>query len=127
MKIFIVSIVLFFPSIVFAVDVSGYLFLGKYLNHEQHDLEGREINYRAGIYLEAKTRWPTLFLQEETLIRDINNSSSYPKQINYKIGIKQKIFDFDLIISHECLHLIDGASGGRKAESYNLIEGRLNF
>lgn len=122
----IVFFFLLYPSICFA-DISGYLFLGKYLNHSQTDLENREVNYKAGIYLEIDTKWPTLFLKEETLIRDIENSSSYPKQINYMIGLKQKIYNVDIVLKHECLHPIDGTSGGRKAESYNLIEGRLNF
>ena len=125
MKIIIFLLILY-PSISSA-DISGYLFLGKYLNHEQQDLENRKINYRAGIYLEIKTRYPTFFLQEETLIRDIEKDSSYPKQINYMLGIKQKIYDFELIMTHECLHPIDGVSNGKQAESYNLIEARYNF
>lgn len=122
----IIILLLIFPSICFA-DMSGYLFLGKYLNHKQQDLEGRKVNFHAGIYLEYKTKWPTLFIKEETLIEDIENNSSYPNQINYTIGLRHKIYNFDIILKHECLHPVDGTSNGRKAESYNLIEGRFNF
>lgn len=114
------------PSICFA-EVSGYLFLGKYLNHEQQDLEGRDIAYRAGIYLELKTKGPIFFMQDETLIRDIDGGRSFPKQINYMIGVKQQIGFLEVMMRHECLHPVDGTSGGKKATSYNLIEGRLNF
>ena len=126
MKNIIVFLIILFPSVCFA-EVSGYLFLGKYFNHEQQDLEGRGINYKAGIYLEVKSNWPTFFMQNETLIGNIDNGRSYPKQINYKIGLKQKIKFIDIILTHECLHPVDGKSGGSKAESYNLIEGRINF
>lgn len=121
-----VLIILFIPSISFA-EVSGYLFLGKYYSHEKTDLEGRDINYKAGIYLEIKSKWPTLFVKEETLIRDIDNGSSFPKQINYMIGVKQKYKNIEIILTHECLHPVDGVSGGETATDYNLIEGRLNF
>lgn len=124
-KIFVLSILLF-PSILFA-DVSGYLFLGKYYNHEKADLEGRKINYKAGIYLEIESKWPTLFIKDETLIGNIVNGKSFPKQINYMVGIKQKINISEIILKHECLHPVDGTSGGKKAKSYNLIEGRINF
>ena len=123
---FLILLILFCPSLAFA-EISGYLFLSRYYSHEQQDLEGREVNYKAGVYLEKKTKWPTFFLKEETLIFDIDDGKSYPRQINYMIGIKQKIKSFELILQHECLHPVDGASNGRKAESYNLIEGRYNF
>ena len=119
-------LIILFPSVSFA-DVSGYLFLGKYLNYQQRDLENREINYRAGIYLEIKSKWPTFFMKEETLIRDITGGKSYPKQINYTIGLKQEIYDFEITLKHKCLHPVDGISGGKKAETYNLIEGRYSF
>ena len=125
MKIIIVLIILF-PSVCLA-EVSGYLFLSKYLNHEQQDLEGRNINYRAGIYLEIKSKWPALFIKEETLIRDIINGESFPKQINYMVGVKQKYKNIEIILTHECLHPVDGISGGKKAKDYNFIEGRFNF
>lgn len=122
----IVFLIILYPSFCFA-DVSGYLFLGKYFNHEKTDLEGRDINYKAGIYLEHKSELATFFMKEETLIRDIDNGNSFPKQINYMIGVKQKYKNIELILTHECLHPVDGLSGGKKAKSYNLIEGRLNF
>lgn len=122
----IIFLIILYPSICFA-EVSGYLFLGKYLNHKQQDLEGRDINYKTGIYLEYKAQLATFFMKEETLIRDIENGSSFPKQINYMVGMKQKIKSFEIIIKHECLHPVDGFSGGEKATSYNFIEGRLNF
>ena len=122
----IVFLTLLFPSLCFA-EVSGYLFFGKYLNYQPSDLEDRKIAYRAGIHLEMKTNLVTVFIRDETLIEDIDGVSSYPKQINYMIGLKQKIYDFEIILKHECLHPVDGVSGGRKAESYNLIEGRYNF
>jgi hypothetical protein len=124
-KIIIFSILLI-PSLCFAKG-SGYLFLGKYLNYKAQDLENREISYYAGIYLEHETKGPTLFIREETLIRDIDNWGSYPKQVNYTLGLKQKVYNFEIILKHECLHPVDGISGGKKAESYNLIEGRYNF
>lgn len=108
-------------------EMSGYLFFGKYLRQKQENVEDIKINYKAGIYLEYETKWPTLFLKEETLIGDIEGRSSYPKQINYMVGIKQKIKSVEVIFSHECLHPIDGTSGGAKATSYDLIEGRINF
>ncbi len=122
----LIMLILLFPSISLA-DVSGYLFLGKYYNHEKTDLEGRDINYKAGVYLELKSKWITLFTKNETLINDIEGGKSYPKQINYKIGIKQKYKAIELIVTHECLHPVDGSSNGTKAEAYNLIEGRINF
>ena len=78
-------------------DVSGYLFLGKYLNHQQN-LEGNDIIYKAGLYLEIESKWPTLFIKEETLISNINNGKSYPKQINYTIGMKQEYKNLELIM-----------------------------
>ena len=122
----ILILLLLIPSISFA-EVSGYLFLGKYLNNSQQDLENRDISYYAGINLEFKTKGPTFFLREETLIRDIENGRSYPKQINYMMGLKQRIYGFEVVLKHECLHPVDGISGGVKAESYDLIEGRYNF
>ena len=122
----IILLIILSPSICFA-EVSGYLFLSKYLNHEQTDLEGRNIVYKAGVYLEIESKWPTLFIKDETLIRDIDNGSSFPKQINYMIGIKQKYKNIEIILTHECLHPVDGISGGKKATDYNLIEGRLYF
>lgn len=73
----IILLIALYPSISLA-DVSGYLFLSKYLNYEQTDLEGRNIAYKAGLYLEVKSKWPTLFIKDETLIRDINNGNSFP-------------------------------------------------
>ena len=125
MKILLFLIILT-PSICFA-EVSGYLFLGKYLNHGQQDLEGRDINYKAGIYLEHESELATFFMKDETLIRDIENGSSFPKQINYMIGIKKKIGSIEILLTHECLHPVDGNSGGGKAIDYDLIEIRLNF
>ena len=122
----VVVFMFLFPSSVLA-EMSGYLFLGKYLNYKQTDLEGREVKYIAGIYLEYETRWPVFFLKEETLIGDVEGRSSYPKQINYLIGMKQKIKSIDIILKHECRHPVDGMSGGMRAESYDLIEGRINF
>lgn len=122
----IILLIILFPSISFA-EISGYLFLGKYYNHEKTDLEGRDINYKTGIYVELKTKWVTLFTKDETLISDIDNGKSYPKQINYTIGIKQKFKAIEILLKHECLHPVDGASEGRKATSYDLIEGRINF
>lgn len=125
-KILLIIMLVALPSFCLA-DVSGYLFLGKYYSHKKNDLEGREINYNAGVYLELESRWITLFTKDETLIGDIDGGRSYPKQINYMIGIKRKYKAIELIITHECLHPVDGASNGEKATSYNLIEGRLNF
>lgn len=115
------------PSVCFA-ETSGYLFLSKYFDYDKATVEGRQISYRAGVYLEIKkTRWPTFFMQDETLITNIEGGKAYPKQINYKIGIKQKIKSFELIVQHECLHPVDGISGGNRAEVYDMIEGRYNF
>lgn len=125
MKIIILLMILS-PSICFA-EVSGYLFLSKYLNHEQTDLEGRNIAHKAGVYLEVKSKWLTLFIKEETLIKDIINGKSFPNQINYTIGVKHKYKAMEIIMTHKCLHPVDGTSDGEKAKSYNLIEGRLNF
>ncbi|MCK5605892.1 hypothetical protein KAR91_28605 [Candidatus Pacearchaeota archaeon] len=125
MKVALLLIILS-PSICFA-EVSGYLFLSKYLNHEQTDLEGRDIAHKTGVYLEIKSKWPTLFVKEETLIRDIVNGASFPKQINYTIGVKHKYKAVEVILTHKCLHPVDGTSGGKKAKDYNLIEGRINF
>ena len=122
----IVLLIILFPSICFA-DVSGYLFLGKYYNHEKTDLEGRDINYKAGVYLEHKSDIVSFFMKEETLIRDIENGSSFPKQINYMVGVKYKYKSVEIIMSHECLHPVDGISGGAKSTDYDLIEGRINF
>ena len=97
------------------------------MRQKQANVEGVKINYKAGIYLEYKAKQTTLFLKEETLIGSIEGRSSYPKQINYLIGIKHKIDFVDIILKHECLHPIDGTSGGAKARSYDLIEGRINF
>lgn len=126
MKKLIIFLIFIFPSVCFA-EVSGYLFLGKYFDYGPQDLENRDISYYAGINLEFKTKGPTFFLREETLIRVIENGRSYPKQINYMMGLKQKLYDFEIILKHECLHPVDGISGGRKAETYDLIEGRYNF
>ncbi|MCK5615312.1 hypothetical protein KAR91_76315 [Candidatus Pacearchaeota archaeon] len=125
MKIIVVLIILF-PSVCSA-EVSGYLFSGKYLSQNQTDLEGRNITYKAGVYLEIKSRWPTLFIKEETLIRDIVNSDSFPKQINYTMGIKYKWESLEIIMTHKCLHPVDGISGGAKSKDYDYIEGRFNF
>ena len=122
----IVLLIFLLPS-VSAAEVSGYLFLGKYLDRSQTDLEGRDIAYKAGVYLVIESKWPTLFVKEETLIRDIVNGSSFPKQINYTIGIKHEYKSIEIIMSHTCLHPVDGTSGGRKAKDYNFIEGRFNF
>ena len=124
-KIIMILLILW-PSISFA-DVSGYLFLGKYLDYKPSDLEDRKIAYRAGIHLEMESELATVFIRDETLIEDIDNGKSYPVQINYILGIKKEIGAFELIFKHECLHPVDGTSGGRKASSYNLIEGRINF
>lgn len=110
-----------------AGNASGYLFLGKYLNYEKQDLDGRDTSYYAGIYLEIESKWATFFVQDKTLIRDIDKGSSFPKQINYTIGIKKKIKSFEIKIKHECLHPVDGVNGGENVTSYNLIEGRFNF
>ena len=61
------------------------------------------------------------------IIRDIVNGSSFPKQINYTMGVKHKYKAIEIIMSHKCLHPVDGISNGTKAKSYNLIEGRFNF
>ena len=122
----IIFLTMMFPSICFA-EVSGYLFLGNFFDSNLQDLEGREIKYSAGIYLEIDAKWTTFFMKDETLIRDIENLRSYPKQINYMIGLKKDFGPIELIYTHECLHPVDGMSNGDKAEKYNLIEGRINF
>lgn len=122
----IILIFILFPSISIA-ETSGYLFLGKYLNHEQTDLEGRDVTYKAGIYLEIKSKWVTFFTKDETLIDSIVALRSYPKQINYIVGLKKKYKNVELIVTHECLHPVDGTSGGKNAKDYNLIEGRIHF
>ena len=124
----IVILFILSPAICFA-DISGYLFFGKYLNSNHLDLEERLIEYHSGIHLEIEVdeKWPTLFIEDKTLIGGRGNIGFNPSQINYKIGLKQMFKSFEMIIKHECLHPIDGTSDGRAAESYNLIEGRYHF
>ena len=120
MKI-IILLILLSPSVCFA-EVSGYLFLSRYLNHEE---TGRDIAHKAGAYLELKTKGPTLFIKEETAVRDILNGKSFPKQIDYTAGVKHKYKALEVILTHKRLHPVDSTSGG--ARSYNSIEGRFNF
>lgn len=123
----IVLLVLLAPSICVA-ETSGYLFFSKYSDSEKTDLEGRDIAYTAGIHIEIATEvGTTFFLNEETLIRDINDRGSFPKQINYKLGIKHRYKSVEISIVHECLHPVDGASMGEAATDYNMIEGRYYF
>jgi len=128
MKKIIIIFLIFVPSLCFA-EVTGYLFVGKYLKSDYFDLEKKHIRYRAGIHLEITTveKGPILFLEDETLMENMNDNGFKPSQINYKIGLNQKINQFNIIIKHECLHPVDGKSNGTAAQSYTLIEGRFNF
>lgn len=110
-------------------DVSGYFFFGKYFESSYLDLERRPVGYHAGIHLdiEIDEKWPTLFIENKTLMEGHGDIGFNPSQINYKIGLKQIFKPFEVIIKHECLHPVDGTSNGRAAQSYSLIEGRINF
>lgn len=127
-SVVVIFFILLVPSFCSA-DVSGFLFFGKYFNSNYSDLEKRPIQYHAGIHLDIKIheKWPVLFLEDKSLIGGHGYIGFNPSQINYKIGLKQKFEPFEIIIKHECLHPVDGTSNGKKAESYNLIEGRYNF
>jgi hypothetical protein len=108
--------------------LSGHLFFGHYLNSSYLDLEDRPVKYRAGIHLNFNLgEDTTLYLEDETLIVDNSDTGFNPGQINYKIGIIRKMGSVDIIFKHECLHPIDGRSGGADAQSYNLVEMRLGF
>jgi hypothetical protein len=126
-KMILLLLLLLFPSTCFA-ETSGYLFLGKYLNYGKIGLEGRDISYYAGIYIEIKSKkWPTLFIKETTLMRDIDERGAYPKQINYALGIKKEVGNFEIKFRHECQHAVDGRYASNNAGKFNILEGRLNF
>lgn len=127
-KVLIFLIVLF-PSFCFA-EASGYLFFGRYYGGNYRSLEEKTIEYRSGVHFEFKPleKGPIYFIEHETYIDEQTESGGlHPVQINYKIGLKQKIGSFEGIIKHECLHPIDGVSKGFVAQDYTLIEIRYNF
>lgn len=109
--------------------LSGFLFFGQYFDSTLTDLEGRDVKYRAGIHLDIKTidKGPVLFVEDETLMDGMNGGNFHPVQINYKIGLSQRIGDFEAIIMNECKHPVDGKSGGAVVQDYKLIELRYHF
>lgn len=112
------------------VLLSGFLFFGQYFDSNLTDLEYRPVKYRAGIHLDIKTfdKGPVLFFEDETLIDSmVGDTNFHPVQINYKIGLSQRLGDFEAIIMNECRHPVDGYSNGAKGQGYGLIELRYHF
>jgi hypothetical protein len=108
-------------------EVSGYIFFGEYLSTNVQGLEGRRLDFKAGIYLETVKKDLTFFLKEETLLTGRSGVKFHPSQIGYTLGMKLKIRDYDVIYKHSCHHPIDGTGGGDKAISYDVVELRANF
>lgn len=111
------------------IILSGFLFFGQYFDSTLTDLEYRPVKYRAGIHLDIKTfeKGPVLFVEDETLIAGYEEGNFHPIQINYKIGLSQKLGDFEAIIMNECRYPVDGRSGGAVVQDYKLIELRYHF
>ena len=109
--------------------LSGYLFFGQYFDSTYLDLEGRPVKYRAGTHLEFETKknWPTLFLENETFMQGGSEGGFYPSQVNYELGLKQTFGTTEFILTHKCLHPVDGRSNGLAAQDYGLIEVRYGF
>ena len=109
--------------------LSGFLFFGQYFDSTLTDLEGREVKYRAGIYLDLKTfdKGPILFIEDETLMSGVDGGNFKPVQINYKLGLSQRVGAFEAVLMNECKHPVDGASSGVKGQEYKLIEVRYHF
>lgn len=124
--ILFILLFLLFPSLCFA-GTSGYLFLGKYLEHGQKSLEDKDISYYAGVQAEFKFDLATLIIKETTFMRTIDEGGGYPKQINYLLGLKKRIGKLEIIFAHECRHPVDGRNGSWDAYKFNTLEGRLNF
>lgn len=112
-----------------ALLLSGFLFFGQYFDSTLTDLEYRPVKYRAGIHLDIKTidKGPVLFVEDETLISGYGEGNFNPIQINYKVGLSQKIGDFEAILMNECKHLIDNTQGKKNGQEYKLIELRYYF
>jgi len=109
--------------------LSGYLYFGQYYDSSLLDLEGRPVKYRSGIHLEFETidKGPVFLVESETLMRGSSGTGFYPGQNNYKLGLKQKIWDVEILLERKCLHPVDGRSNGAAAQSYGLIEFRYGF
>lgn len=112
-----------------AILLSGFLFFGQYFDSNLTDLEYRPVKYRAGIHLDMKTfdKGPILFMEDETLIEGYEEGNLKPVQINYKIGLSQRLGDFEAIIMNECKHMIDTTYGRKIGQDYKLIELRYHF
>lgn len=104
--------------------LSGFLFFGQYFNSSYEDLEKRPVNYQAGIYLESKPfKDITVFLEHKTLMDAKTGALTFhPVQINYKLGLSYTMDKLKWTFQRECLHPVDGISGGSRAQSYNLIQ-----
>ena len=111
------------------IFLSGFLFLGQYFDSNLTDLEYRPVEYRAGVHLDIKTveKGPVLFVEDETLISGYADGNFNPIQINYKIGLSQRMGNFEAIIMNECKHLIDNTQGKRNGQDYKLIELRYHL
>lgn len=110
--------------------LSGFLFFGQYFDSTLTDLEYRPVKYRAGIHLDIKTvdKGPVLFVEDETLMDSMVGDTNFrPIQINYKIGLSQRVGDFEAIIMNECKHLIDNTHGRKNGQEYKLIELKYHF
>lgn len=111
--------------------LSGFLFFGQYFGSNYTVLEGKEVKYRAGIHLDIETfkKGPVLFVEDETLINEepTKGNGLHPTQINYKIGLSQRLGDFEAILMNECRHPVDGYSNGAMGQGYGLIELRYHF
>lgn len=116
--------------------LSGFLFFGQYFDSTLTDLEYRPVKYRAGIHLDIPLpplplltkEGSKLFVEDETLMDSMVGDTNFrPIQINYKIGLSQRLGDFEAIIMNECKHPVDGLSGGAVVQDYKLIELRYHF
>jgi len=109
---------------------AGYLFFSQNMASNYYALEGALVSHRAGVHLELSVspKGPTLYVDTETLIdKRVDDTSFHPVQVNYTVGVSQRLGGLELIVEKKCLHPVDGTSKGMTTQDYFSAEVRLNF